>query len=621
MNFRLAVLLVALFTALGYAAGTQSISQTLCGNVAVTSSGSAVTLPQCGHYNISFDKGVSGSSVNCNNATIGNGSVIYLAGNNLNDSLWHCTFNGSAVELGSGSSLSLLSPVKVNFSSVLGNGSRIYVDYTLRVNVFEPFGSNSIGAFGDRVAAYGYLVPLMQGKVNIRATQMQMAASNSSYILSLISNLSRRFGIRVYNETQTQIFLDRYNASYGKIIGSKSFQVTAYMITKNGTVDFNPYAMYYSFFAYDQLIMFDVNVTRNMNITPVYIAPVYPKFNFHFIPNNPSERLSIKYILAIPPQDLGWNFSTYIYRYNANQPDGGFIENPYNNSVGYKDSFIKVFQNNNASYNVSYSNGARYYTVNYTSALEPGINSSIVTEMGNSGANSSYIQDSTTPSFSFGVGYCSTIINQTSPFFMINTSGTYYASGRLRPLIGSATPLLADFPCSTGFYVKGSNMAIICRNSTINDTIFGGVINDSYNVSVSGCRFYGNGLRVSNSTDIHIYNISSDANVYNDTFGLEITNSSNVSVFDSDISQGYFHPYAEKNSSIYLAGDNFNSTNSTITGLGNMIVVPISKEDQDALLALSTIAIICAGYYLFVRIRDEDNRRRRRYRNSRRRKR
>ena len=621
MNSRLVVMLIALLAALSYAAGTQATGQNLCGSIMITSSGSAVTLPQCNHYNISFANGVSDSFINCNNATIGNGSAVYLAGSNLNDSLGHCAFNGSSLDLGNDSSLSLVSPIKTRFSNTLGSGSRIYVDYMLRINVFEPFGSNSIGVFGDRVAAYGYLVPLMQGKVNIKATQMQMASSNSSYILSLISNLSRRFGIRVYNETQTQIFLDRYNTSYGKVIGSRSFQVTAYMITKNGTVDFNPYAMYYSFFAYDQLIMFNVNVTKDMNITPVYIAPVYPKFNFYFIPNDPSGRLSIRYILAIPPQDLGWNFSTYIYRYDANQPGGGFIENPYNNTVGTEDSFIKVFQNNNASYNISYYKGARYYLINYTSALGPGINSSIVTEMGNSGANSSYIQDSTTPSFSFGVGYCSTIINQTSPFFMINTSGTYYASGELRPLVGSATPLLADFPCSTGFYVKGSDIAIICRNSTINDTISGGVINDSHNVSVSGCRFYGNGLRVINSTDIHIYNLSSYANVYNDTFGLEIVNSSDVSVFDSNVSHEYFYPYSEENSSVRLAGDNFNSGNSTVSGLGNGTIVPVSKEDQDAVLALSTIAIICAGYYLFVRIRDEDNKRKRMVGNSRRRRR
>lgn len=620
MNIRLFALLILLPVALGYATGTQGISRGSCGRITITSSGTTSTLPQCNAYNISFDRGVSGSTVNCDNATMGNLSSVHLAGNNLNDSLAHCTFNGSDINLGSNSSLSLLSPVKTDFSSSLGNGSRIYVDYALRINVFEPFGSNSIGVFGDRVAAYGYLVPLMHGNVNIEATQMQMASSNSSYILSLMANLSRRFGINVYNETQTQIFLNRYNTSYGKIIGSRNFQVTAYMITKNGTVDFNPYAMYYSFFAYDQLIMFNVNVTRDMNITPVYIAPVYPRFNFYFIPNTPSGKLSIRYILAIPPQDFGWNFSTYIYRYDADQPNGGFIENPYNNTVGAEDSFAKVFQDNNASYNVTYSKGARYYLINYTSALAPGINSSIVTEMGNSGANSSYIQDSTTPSFSFGVGYCSTIINQTSPFFVVNTSGTYYASGELRPLVGSATPLLADFPCSTGFYVKGSNISIICRNSTINDTMEGGIINDSYNVSVSGCRFYGNGLRISNSRSIRIYNISSDANAYNDTFGLEITNSSDVSVFDSHIGSGYFHPYAVENSSTHLAGDNFNSTNSTITGLGNGTIVPISKEDQDAVLILSTIVIICAGGYLFAKIKDEGRRqKRRRYTGRRRR--
>ncbi|MEM0201606.1 MAG: right-handed parallel beta-helix repeat-containing protein, partial [Candidatus Micrarchaeaceae archaeon] len=429
---------------------------------------------------------------------------------------------------------------------------------------------NSSTTWGNQLTHYSYIIPTINNTFPINNAQLQMVTAFSPFISNLIDKLKVKVPFGIYNETNSTIYLSKPRAtSYGTIYGSKTYMLPSYTMNATSTVYYSPYNVEYSFFAYDQLIMFKVNMTSNLNITPLYIQPLYPPFNFRYVPNAPNGQFTIRWLLSVPPQDSNWTFNYYIYRYNSME---GFTTNPFNTSIGPYASFVNLLTFPPANY--AQSNQSKTYIFNYTSRLGIGLNSSITIAKGTAyGGKVSYIQDSTTPSFSQGIGYCSSIFNETKPTNIVNQSGYYtMVSGALKPLGGPALPILYTAPCYIGTYIRGNNITIVCNQSLINDTGEGIVINDSKNVNLFYCDVKGNGIYIHNSTNVSISNTRVMPGLVNST-GISVSSSSNVKFVNFGVYNGFSIPFNETGSS-NIAFYNLSSTNmSTIYYIENRTVV------------------------------------------------
>gem|GEM_PF-6267717 len=544
-------------------------------NISIASSNtnySVASLPGCQSVNITFASGISNSNLMCDGTYLSSASSIMLLGSNNNDRIYNCTFSNPTIRLGNHSSLDIIGSDNPKFSPVFsGAGSNITVGYFLTVNVYEPKGYNSTVFWGNHLTHYSYILPTLNNTVNVNNTQLQMATSFSQDVLNTIQYLKKKVPFGVYNETNSTIYLETPRAtSYGTIYGSKTYALPSYTMNATSTIYYSPYNVEYSFFAYDQLIMYKINMTSNLNITPLYIQPIYPPFNFKYVPDYAGGPFTIKWLLAIPPQDFNWTFNYYIYRYNSMQ---GFTTNPFNTSIGSYSSFVNLLDFSPSNY-LQPANQSKMYLLNYTSKLSIGINSSITIAKGTAdNGKVSYIQDSTTPSFSLGVGYCSSIFNGTSPLEVISRSGSYtMVSGALRPLGGPALPVLFTAPCAVGTYIHGDNITIMCNDSLINDTGIGIEVQNSKNVNIFNCDIKGNGIRIYNSSNIDVSNTKMMPGLVNAT-GIYVESSHNITFDNMGVYAGYAVPFNEigsKNVVFY----NLSSTNmSTLLYIENKTIV------------------------------------------------
>ena len=515
-------------------ASALSISQ--CGGVMTVSNASySYPAASCnGPATFTFANDTHNTSLACtDNQVIGGHDTIVVGSGARSDGIYNCTFVGPTIKSGSVSSLYIVGQDVSNFTpEFAGIGSNITVGHYLRVNVFAPFGYNSTSVFGSRVAGFSYIFPLMNNTFNYRDTELQMSAFFGNFT-NRLSVLKGQIPFGAYNINESQIFVNVSYAKYGKIEGWKSFAVPQYTISRNKTVNYNPYEIDYSFLAFDQLVMFRLNITANLNLTPMYIQPTYPTFNWNIIPDNGLRSTTIKYIVAIPPQDRNWNFTAYLYRYTPVE----FVVNPVSSGIGPHSALYRAFEFPNNNYSKD-SNGSLIYFVNYTTPIAIGINSSIMTAQGTIPGSGRFIQDSTTPSFSFGLGYCALPYNSSNPIITVSRSGEYRMVGRLLPLAAPALPQLLNAPCSTGIVISGNDIEINCNNGTINDTVHGIMIENSSNVRLDNCRIYGNGIEINGSTGISLYNTTLTPTAANSS-GIAISDAQGVSFFNLSIGNGY----------------------------------------------------------------------------------
>ncbi|MHB1830268.1 MAG: right-handed parallel beta-helix repeat-containing protein [Candidatus Micrarchaeaceae archaeon] len=477
-------------------------------------------------------------SLSCGgNQTIGRSASVIVGNDAESDGIYNCTLMGPTIKIGSKSSLYLMGQSVSNFTpEFIGTSSNIVIGHYLRVNVFAPFGYNSTLVFDQRVAGFSYIFPLMNHTFNYSNAELQMEEFFGNNFTERFSVLQNKMPFGVYGMNASQIFENFSNAKYGRIEGWKVFALPQYMLLNNGTVNYNPYEIDYSFFAFDQLVTFRLNITGNLNLTPMYIQPIYPTFNWNIIPNNGTRSITIKYIVAVPPQDASWKFTTYLYKYTPTE----FVINPVTQGVGHKSMLFRAFEfpNNNYSEN---SSGTLIYRINYTTPIAIGLNSSIVTAQGTIPGLGPFVQDSTTPSFSFGLGFCAVpynISDYPTSYITVSKPGEYNMTGKLLPLAAPALPQLVNTSCSTGIVISGNNIAINCNNGMISDTVQGIIIKNSSNISLSHCRIHGNGIEINKSTGVSLYNISlipSRANIS----GIAISDAQGVNFYNLSIGNGY----------------------------------------------------------------------------------
>ncbi|MCL5442441.1 MAG: hypothetical protein M1603_02035 [Candidatus Marsarchaeota archaeon] len=619
-------LVLSIMLGISYTAAHGASPVTGSCNIAINSSGTNYTIspaPGCTYYNITYESNVANSNVYCGGANLNSSSVILLDGSNHNDRIYNCSVDNPEIKLNSDAALDIIGSNKPTFHTVFaGDNSNVTVGYFLTINIYEPKGFNSTKVWGDQLTHYSYILPTMNNTLPINNTQLQMATSFSPYIQNRIQLLKKISPFGVYNETNSTIYLSPHpiTESYGTIYGSKTYILPSYTVNASSTKYYGPYDVEYSFFAYDQLIMFKVNITSNLNITPLYIQPIYPPFNFRYVPAASKGPFTIQWLLSVPPQDSNWTFNYHIYRYNSME---GFTVNPFNTSIGPYASFVDLLSFPPAGYSQP-RNVSKTYIFNYTSNLGLGLNSSITIANGTAyGGRVSYIQDSTTPSFSRGIGYCSSIFNETAPFNKINQSGYYYmVGGYLRPLGGPALPILYTAPCSIGSYIEGDNITIICNDSIINDTGIGMEIMNSKNVNIMYCDVKGNGIYIYNSSNVSISNTKFMPGLVNDS-GIYLNNSNGTKFVNVQVYGGFKVPFNEirsNNTNFYNLSSNNASTIQYIQNLttvyGSFVstnqsiqtTTPTSSQKpglnftQRDYLYIGAAVIVAIYIYLFFRI-------------------
>ncbi|MEM3661423.1 MAG: right-handed parallel beta-helix repeat-containing protein [Candidatus Parvarchaeota archaeon] len=555
----------------------------------------------CSAFNITIASGVSNSKILCRNTIFNTNSEITFKGSNTKDFMFNCTFNDTKIMLGNNSNADIVSPITANFIPIFnGQNSSVTVGYFLNVSVFEPFGSNSTALFGNRIAAFSYIIPLFNNTITINNTQLQMVPSFSNYIVNLVESLNKTMQFGVYGQNQSAIYENLTRRPYGNIFGSKVFMLPSYTLTSRGKVNYNPYAIEYSFFAYDQLVMYFLNITKDTTLMPVYIAPIYPKFNFYTIPDNGKDKMTIRWFIAVPPEDANWNFSAYIYRYSTSI---GFIMNPLNNSLMNGTSLVKLLSFPSENYS-EYVNGTYIYYLNYTSKLAIGMNSSIILAPGYIPKEGHFIQDSTTPSFGYGLSFCSTLFNQTQPFNPINESGSYAMVRRLLPLSTYAPLLIPGAQCYIGAYITGKHITINCDNGTIEDTHYGFIIQHSNNVTLLNCNIYGNGIEILNSTGINVYNTTIHPTQNSSSYGASVIDSSQITFKGLTILPGFSIPYSYSNSSdINFYNSNINSTPKATTTIEiNPQKTSPYHLSQKVILYGASVAVVLIYIYLFFKL-------------------
>ena len=550
----------------------------------------------CSEISLFFSKGVSNVNVSCENLSFGGSSHIIFEGSNNKDFLFNCTFAGANISVGNNSNPGIISPKSKVFNLSFLHNSSISVGYILNISVFEPFGANSVSGFGKRVGAFAYIVPTFNNTIHINNTQLQMDPWFSQHMINIFNSLNKSVPFGLYWINQTQIFENISERSYGNIFGYKKFILPEYTITVNSIINYNPYAVEYSFLGYDQLVMYLINITKDINLMPVYIQPIYPGFNYNIIPNNGKRNMTIKWLVAVPPPDYNWNFSAYIYRYSTPL---GFIMNPLNNSLPNGTAIVKMLSYPSQNWSLE-QNGTYIYYLNYTSQIGIGLNSSIVLLPGYIPHEGKFIQDSTTPSFSYGLGFCSTQYNSTNVVSYISESGFYNMTSKLLP-ISPYAPVFVNAPCYIGGYIIGSNILINCGNGSINSTYFGFIINHAKNVTLENCNIYGNGFLIMNSSLINIFNVKINSTSLANSTGLEVYNSSDIFIKNVTIGKGFSKPYIENNS---LNVSFYNATNATNSSSQSM--QPLSKTgiklSQKIILYSAAIVLVIAYIYVFFKI-------------------
>ncbi|MGC8648149.1 MAG: right-handed parallel beta-helix repeat-containing protein [Candidatus Micrarchaeia archaeon] len=577
--------------------------------------GSYHILPSaCKSLSVNISDNIQASTVDCASNVIVS-SIVTGAFDN-NDSFYNCTFeNNSYVLVQNNSRINIISPFGLPKISVKGKNSSATIGYILQVNVFEPYGYNSTSLFGsaptDRVAGFGYLVPLIGGRIKLNESQLTPEPSFLPQLNETLHNISEVVPFGVYNQSQTQINYSKQNLSFGKVIGSKKFAVASYTVFDNRTVNYNPYKLVYSFFAYDQLIFFNLTINSDINLTPIYIQPLFPKFNFYTIPDNRTKNFTIKWLVAVPPQDYGWNFTTLLYRYTTNI---AFTTNPIGAQLGPYSSLVKVLQVPNSSYSFVTVNGTRLYFINYTSNLPVGLNSSITMTMGSGEKNITYLQDSTTPSFGHGVSFCATIVNSSIIVSTVQYPGYYDFVHELLPFDNNS-PVLVPQKCGIGLYVTGKNIYLNCNGGIINDQFMGIYFDGSRNVTINGCRIYGNGISFNNASNISILNTVIAPNSYNSSFAIRSIDSSNIYFYNVSVGTGYAENYQVENSTnIELSNisvqSKLPSTITTIAPVPAQSVNPAKIKEYDYLLYIASMFVASIYISLYLLSRRKSSKRR-----------
>ena len=440
----------------------------------------------CTNSTVIFSQNAQSNLLECNSHVINStGAAIIFLNNTFNNTVVNCTINGKILSMHNAQN---------NIVNVTGNYSFVFYDNTSNIAIGNFFHLLLYGP--DKEYAIARFIQLMPNVFAEKApylVAMNQKMSNFINAAKVYGLLIPRFGIFP-------------NASCN---GSCYFMLESEEISKNNTINFNPYLYSTPYWGFDILGYTRFNISRNVLYEPAYISPFI--YQDEILPAN---------------KPVYWNY-TIIFNTPTNTDKLRLL----NGWQGDPNATLQA-----TFYNIT--SGKFVYERGYQ---EPGVHEFIAL------LDTPYDhENSTTETYSVGLSYCSDGMGG------INAPGYYpFAYNSLNKI---NVFWLTNEICSIGMDIGASNVLVNCRGGYVKSTNVDFRVSGQRNVTIENCLLYGNGLSAT-ASNLTIYNTTFIANSSADRAIL--ANDSDIYLYDVKF-VNFTKPIESTNSII-------NTSNSSIT--------------------------------------------------------
>ncbi|MFP3278833.1 MAG: hypothetical protein RXP92_00780 [Candidatus Micrarchaeota archaeon] len=444
------------------------------------------TSVSCINNTVIFSANARSNLLECNLHSINSiGTAVIFLNNTFNNTVVNCTINGKILSMHNAQN---------NIVNVTGNYSLVFYDNSSNIAIGNFFHLLLYGP--NREYAIGRFIQLMPN----------VLAEKAPYLVAM--NQKMRDFIDAAKEYALPIprFGIFPNASCN---GSCYFMLESEEISKNNTINFNPYLYSTPYWGFDILGYTRFNISRNVLYEPAYISPFI--YQDEILPAN---------------KPVYWNY-TIIF----NTPTKVNKLRLLNGWQGDPDATLQA-----TFYNIT--SGKFVYERGYQ---KPGVYEFIAL------LDTPYDhENSTTETYSVGLSYCSGGMGG------ISAPGYYpFAYNSLNQI---NVFWLTNKICSIGMDIGASNVLINCRGGYVKSTNVDFRVSGQTNVTIENCLLYGNGILAA-SSNLTIYNTTFIANSSVDK--AIWANNSDISLYDVKF-VNFLKPIESFNSII-------NTLNSSIT--------------------------------------------------------
>jgi len=403
------------------------------------------TSVSCINNTIIFSANAQSNLLDCNSHAINSiDTAIIFLNNTFNNTVVNCTINGKILSMHNAQN---------NIVNVTGNYSLVFYDNTSNIAIGNFFHLLLYGP--NREYTIGRFIQLMPNAF----------AEKAPYLVSMDQKMSNFINAAEEYKLPIPRFGIFPNASCN---GSCYFMLESEEISKNNTINFNPYLYSTPYWGFDILGYTRFNISRNVLYEPAYISPFI--YQDEIFPVN---------------KPVYWNY-TIIF----NTPTKTNKLRLLNGWQGDPNATVQA-----TFYNIT--SGKFVYERGYQ---EPGVYEFIAL------LDTPYDhENSTTETYSVGLSYC------TGGMGGIGMPGYYpFAYNSLNQI---NVFWLTNKICSIGMDIGASNVLVNCRGGYVKSTNIDFRVSGQRNVTIENCFLYGNGISA----------ISSNLTIYNTTF---IANSS-----------------------------------------------------------------------------------------------
>jgi len=440
----------------------------------------------CTNSTVIFSQNAQSNLLECNSHVINStGAAIIFLNNTFNNTVVNCTINGKILSMHNAQN---------NIVNVTGNYSFVFYDNTSNIAIGNFFHLLLYGP--DKEYAIARFIQLMPN----------VFAEKAPYLVAMNQKMSNFINAAEEYKLPIPRFGIFPNASCN---GSCYFMLESEEISKNNTINFNPYLYSTPYWGFDILGYTRFNISRNVLYEPAYISPFI--YQDEILPAN---------------KPVYWNY-TIIF----NTPTKTNKLRLLNGWQGDPNATVQA-----TFYNIT--SGKFVYERGYQ---EPGVHEFIAL------LDTPYDhENSTTETYSVGLSYCSDGMGG------INAPGYYpFAYNSLNKI---NVFWLTNEVCSIGMDIGTSNVLVNCRGGYVKSTNVDFRVSGQRNVTIENCLLYGNGLSAT-ASNLTIYNTTFIANSSADMAIL--ANDSDIYLYDVKF-VNFTKPIESINSII-------NTSNSSIT--------------------------------------------------------
>jgi hypothetical protein len=447
----------------------------------------------CANNTVIFGIGAHSNMLDCNSHTINsNSTAILFLNNSFNNTLANCTINGYIMSMHNAQN---------NIVNSTGNYKLEFYDNTSNIALGNFFHLLLYGPGGEyTVARFIQIMP-------------NMLAEEAPYVVAMNINMADFISVaKAHNITLPRFGLFPNTSSNG----SSYFMLESEQISKNKTINFNPYLYSTPYWGYDILGYTRFNISKNVVYKPTYIRPFIYQ-NEIFPVNKP----------------IYWNY-TIIFN-NQTKTDKLRLLNGWQ---GDPNATVSATFYNVTSGNFTYEKGYQ----------KPGLYEFIAL------LDTPYDhENSTTEAYSVGLSFC--VGNGGS----ITSPGYYpfaYNSLNLTNVFW-----LTNKICPVGMSIGASNVSINCRNGFVKSTYMDFEASYQKNITIRNCTLYGNGI-LARSSNITVYNTTFIAS--NSTNRAIFANYSNIYMYGVKF-VNFTKPIESYNSIIQISNNTITTSSSNTT--------------------------------------------------------